>query len=54
MTRPHETANRMAERPTLSRQARLHALLFASAALGTTVLALGAPSGPKIPPFVGE
>jgi hypothetical protein len=37
-----------------SRQSRVHALLFAGAALGTTVLTLGAIMGPKLPPFTGE
>jgi hypothetical protein len=40
--------------PRPSRQARLHALLFASAALGTTLLTLGAATTPKLPPFQGE
>jgi hypothetical protein len=35
------------------RQARLQALLFAGAALGTTLLTAVA-SGPKLPPFSGE
>jgi hypothetical protein len=37
-----------------SRRDRLHALLFAGAALGTTLLTLGAASGPKISPFQGD
>jgi len=38
----------------LSRRARLHALLFAGAALGTTILTvLEVPAG-KLPPFKGE
>jgi hypothetical protein len=40
--------------PTPSRRERLHALLFAGAALGTTVLTLGAAADPKVPPFRGE
>jgi len=38
----------------LSRWASVHRLLFASAALGTTILTLGAPTEVKIPPFKGE
>jgi len=37
----------------LSRRARLQCLLFASAALGTTLLTLGAAAEPKMPPFRG-
>jgi hypothetical protein len=37
-----------------SRRDRLHALLFAGAALGTTLLTLGAAATPKLPPFKGE
>jgi hypothetical protein len=37
-----------------SRRARLHALLFAGAALGTTLLTLGAAADPKLPPYKGE
>jgi hypothetical protein len=37
-----------------SRQARLQALLFAGAALGTTLLTLGGALDPKLPPFRGE
>jgi hypothetical protein len=37
-----------------SRRAKLQALLFASAALGTTLLMLGATADPKLPPFTGE
>jgi hypothetical protein len=37
----------------LSRRDRLHALVFAGAALGTTLLTLGA-AGPKLPPYSGE
>ena len=40
--------------PKLSRQARLQALLFTGAALGTTLLTLGAAAEPKLPPFKGE
>ena len=45
-------ANTRAARPAL--QARLHGLLFAGAALGTTLLTLGAAIDPKLPPFRGE
>jgi len=38
----------------LSRWTRLHGLLFAGAALGTTLLALGATGGPKLPPATDE
>ena len=37
-----------------SRTARLQALLFTGAALGTTLLTLGATIEPKLPPFKGE
>jgi hypothetical protein len=37
-----------------SRRARLEALLFTGAALGTTLLTLGAAVVPKLPPFQGE
>ena len=37
-----------------SRRARLHGLLFAGAALGTTLLTLGPTINPKLPPFSGE
>jgi len=37
-----------------SRQARLQALLFAGAALGTTLLTLGAAAEPKLPPYRDE
>ena len=40
--------------PTPARRERLHALLFAGAALGTTLLTLGAAADPKLPPFKGE
>jgi hypothetical protein len=40
--------------PGPSRRARLEALLFTGAALGTTVLALGAAAGPKLPPYTGD
>jgi len=40
--------------PSLSRRARLHALLFTGRALGTTLLADGATANPKLPPYVGE
>jgi hypothetical protein len=41
-------------RRTEPRQARLEALLFAGAVLGTTILTLGATADPKLPPFKGE
>ena len=37
-----------------SRQARLRALLFAGASLGTTLLTLGGALDPKLPPYKGE
>ena len=37
-----------------ARQARLQALLFTGAALGTTLLTLGAAIEPKLPPLRGE
>jgi hypothetical protein len=37
-----------------SRRDRLHQLVFAGAALGTTLLTLGAAADPKLPPFKGE
>ena len=37
-----------------SRRARLQALLFAGAALGTTLLTLGGTLDPKLPPYKGE
>jgi hypothetical protein len=37
-----------------SRRDRLHALLFAGAALGTTLLTLGAAASPKLPPYQGD
>ena len=40
--------------PTPSQRERLHALLFADAAPGTTLLTPGAAADPKIPPFKGE
>jgi hypothetical protein len=40
--------------PSPSRRDRLHALLFAGAALGTTLLTLGGTLDPKTPPFKGE
>ena len=54
MTRLHEAKERIALRPTLSRRARLQALLFAGAALGTTLLTLGVVEDPKLPPFRGD
>ena len=38
----------------LSRRARLQALLFTGAALGTTLLTLAAAAEPKLPPYKGE
>ena len=35
-------------------RARIERLLFAGATLATTVLAVGNPVDPKLPPFVGE
>jgi len=40
--------------PRPSRRARLEALLFTGAALGTTLLMLAGPKEPKLPPFKGE
>jgi hypothetical protein len=40
--------------PAPSRRDRLHALLFAGAALGTTLLTLGAAADPKLPPYRGD
>jgi len=37
-----------------ARQDGLHRLLFAGAALATTLLTLGAASGPKLPPSLDE
>jgi hypothetical protein len=37
-----------------TRRARLHGLLFAGTALGTTILTLGAAASPKIPPWAGD
>jgi hypothetical protein len=37
-----------------SRRDRLHALLFAGAALATTLLTLGLAADPKLPPYKGE
>jgi hypothetical protein len=37
-----------------SRRAQLQVLLFAGAALGTTLLTLGGALDPKLPPFKGE
>jgi hypothetical protein len=54
MSKPPDTDPRDTPAPRPSRQARLHGLLFAGAALGTTLLALGPAIGPKLPPFVGE
>ena len=39
---------------TPSRRARLHALLFAGATLGTALLTLGGMVEPKSPPYRGE
>jgi hypothetical protein len=54
MTRHPDTDPRNIPAPSPSRTARLHRLLFAGAALGTTLLALGAAIEPKLPPFQGE
>jgi hypothetical protein len=43
---------RAADKP--SRRDRLHTLLFAGAALGTTLLTLVPATGPKLPPFQGD
>lgn len=51
MTRQNEHV-RAADKP--SRRDRLHALLFTGAALGTTLLTLGAAADPKLPPFRGD
>jgi len=40
--------------PRDARRAGLHALMFAGAALGTTLLTLGTTIGPKFPQFQGE
>jgi hypothetical protein len=49
------SSNDMARRDARdARHARLHSLLFAGAALGTTILTLGATIEPKFPRFVGE
>jgi hypothetical protein len=49
------SSNDMARRDArAARHARLHSLLFAGFALGTTILALGAAVTPKLPPFLGE
>jgi hypothetical protein len=50
--RADEAPREAVDRP--SRRERLHALLFAGAAAGTTLLTLGAAADPKIPPFKGE
>jgi len=53
MTRhPDKAPSNTPARP--SRRATLHHLVFAGAALGTTLLALGAAAEPKLPPFRGE
>ncbi|HEY0482287.1 MAG TPA: hypothetical protein VGD37_32425 [Kofleriaceae bacterium] len=54
MSKHQDTDPRDTAAPSPSRKARLHRLLFAGAALGTTLLALGAASEPKLPPFQGE
>ena len=51
--------DRLEQRPELravpsSRRGQLEALLFAGAALGTTLLTLGGALDPKLPPFKGE
>jgi len=38
----------------LSRRAKLHALLFAGTALGTTILAVLGGDAVKLPPYTGE
>jgi hypothetical protein len=43
---------RAADKP--SRRDRLHALLFAGAALATTLLTLMPTTDPKLPPFQGD
>jgi hypothetical protein len=53
MTRRDDT-RRDPQAATASRRARLHRLLFAGAALGTTLLMLGATFEPKVPHLVGE
>jgi hypothetical protein len=50
--KPDLHARDQAPRP--SRRARLDALLFTGAALGTTLVTLGAAVEPKLPPFRGE
>lgn len=51
----HDREDPADTRPVLpARRARLHALLFTGAALGTTLLALGAAAGPKLPPYTGD
>jgi hypothetical protein len=54
MTRQHDPAPRDSPAPRPSRRARLHGLLFAGAALGTTLLTLGTALGPKFPQSAGE
>ncbi|HEY0482290.1 MAG TPA: hypothetical protein VGD37_32440 [Kofleriaceae bacterium] len=54
MARQHDPAPREPPAPRTSRRARLHGLLFAGAALGTTLLTLGGTLEPKTPPFRGE
>jgi len=54
MKKPDLTEHTGAPASKPSRQARLQALLFTGAALGTTLLTLGAAIEPKLPPFRGE
>jgi hypothetical protein len=49
-----QPAARVAASCTAGRRARLQALLFTGAALGTTLLTLGGLIDPKIPPFKSE
>ncbi len=48
----HQEGDAQSVKP--SRRARLEALLFAGAALGTTVLTMAAMGEPKVPRLVGE
>lgn len=54
MKKPDHRDLRDASAPRPSRAAQLHALLFTGAALGTTLLTLGATIEPKLPPYRGE
>ena len=42
------------ERAALSKRAKLHALLFAAGAIGTTLLTLGMLADSKLPRYQGE